>query len=293
MQIQRPMLCARLKDPAQLRYPVLATPKLDGIRCLKVDGRVVSRAFKLIPNQHIRECMSQLPDGVDGELICDDFSSTQSAVMSVDGKPDFRFHMFDWCSLNGYHDRVYQMTMENWPSFVELVVPALVNDLPSFYQLEEAHLAAGYEGVVVRSFNGPYKFGRSTAREGFMFKFKRVDESEALIYALTEARENCNPVAYNNFGYTRRPGGQDLKIPKDTLGAFEVRDVYSKQAFSIGTGLGLDMKLREEIWNNQEAYIGRIVRYKYQGIGSQGRPRFPVFLGFREKEDMDSIPFHI
>jgi DNA ligase-1 len=32
--------------------------------------------------------------------------------------------------------------------------------------------------------------------------------------------------------------------------------------------------------------LGKIVKYKYQEIGVLEKPRFPVFLGFRDKEDM-------
>ena len=39
----------------KIRYPVQATPKLDGIRALIIGGQLVSRKFKPIPNQWIAE----------------------------------------------------------------------------------------------------------------------------------------------------------------------------------------------------------------------------------------------
>ena len=53
--IEKPMLSATCKDSSQLVYPVLVTPKLDGIRCLVKDTGVVSRTLKPIPNKYIRK----------------------------------------------------------------------------------------------------------------------------------------------------------------------------------------------------------------------------------------------
>jgi len=77
---------------------VLATPKLDGIRCLKVGGRALTRSFKPISNRYAREWMeANLPDCVYGELMLrgGTFSQTASAIGGRGGEPDFVFHVFD------------------------------------------------------------------------------------------------------------------------------------------------------------------------------------------------------
>jgi hypothetical protein len=48
---------------------VLATPKLDGIRCLKINGRALTRSFTWVSNRFTRLIEAHLPDGLDGELI--------------------------------------------------------------------------------------------------------------------------------------------------------------------------------------------------------------------------------
>jgi len=49
-QITKPMLSGKFddfdKESLELTYPLLGTPKLDGIRALKINGKLVSRAFK-------------------------------------------------------------------------------------------------------------------------------------------------------------------------------------------------------------------------------------------------------
>lgn len=50
MTITKPMLAASLDSLDSVNFPVYVTPKLDGIRCLKVGGEIVSRSFKPIRN---------------------------------------------------------------------------------------------------------------------------------------------------------------------------------------------------------------------------------------------------
>src|SRR6187549_2369059 len=86
----------------QVRYPVMVSAKLDGIRCLGTDNGPVSRTLKNIPNKYVRRMLSQaLYSGLDGELIVgsptaeDVFQQTTSGIMSVQGEPDFKWLVFD------------------------------------------------------------------------------------------------------------------------------------------------------------------------------------------------------
>jgi hypothetical protein len=64
--ILKPMLAGKLSSIESAKFPALCTTKLDGIRCLKLDGKCLSRTFKPIPNRYIRTWIEQnLPDGVD------------------------------------------------------------------------------------------------------------------------------------------------------------------------------------------------------------------------------------
>ena len=53
--ITKPMLASKCENPHLLPFPVLATPKLDGIRCLKIGGKALTRSFKPISNRFARE----------------------------------------------------------------------------------------------------------------------------------------------------------------------------------------------------------------------------------------------
>src|SRR5690606_7804434 len=93
-----PMLaCSNIPRPEQIKFPVYASFKLDGIRCAIVNGHPLSRTLKPIPNRFIRHTLN-MPclRGLDGELmIKGDFNAVQSAVMSHSGKPEFVYYVFD------------------------------------------------------------------------------------------------------------------------------------------------------------------------------------------------------
>jgi DNA ligase-1 len=74
-QIQKPMLAGNY-DASKAKFPYIATPKIDGIRFLMVNGVAVSRTFKPIRNNYLQQVLSEtLPDGVDGEItVLDPFS---------------------------------------------------------------------------------------------------------------------------------------------------------------------------------------------------------------------------
>lgn len=60
-------------DLETLDYPVLVQPKLDGIRAVVKDGRLLSRTLKSIPNASIRAALERTVfEGLDGELVVGD-----------------------------------------------------------------------------------------------------------------------------------------------------------------------------------------------------------------------------
>ena len=81
-KIQKPLLAGNF-DPTKAKFPYIASPKIDGIRFLMIDGVAVSRTFKPIRNKHIQSLLSQyLPDGVDGESINVTVSATEPVSAS-------------------------------------------------------------------------------------------------------------------------------------------------------------------------------------------------------------------
>lgn len=292
MKITRPMLAGTIKKIEDIKFPVLVSPKLDGFRCLKIDGKAVSRSFKPIANTYVREYIEQhFPDGIDGELMLRDknatFNEISSAFRKVEGEPDFLFYVFDFItnlSFQSRQDIVENITREHLK--LVMVPHELVATYTYLLEKETDYLNCGYEGLMVRSVDGPYKQGRSTLKEGYLLKLKRFIDSEAEVIGFEEQMHNDNPKEQNELGLTSRATKKEYMKPAGILGKFLVRDLKTGVEFKIGTGDGLTQKLRKEIWTDQDKYVGSLVKYKYQDVGVKNKPRFPVWLGFRAGEDL-------
>jgi DNA ligase-1 len=274
----------------------LATPKLDGIRCLIVDGVAVSRKFKPIPNRHIRETLAKIAaEGMDGEIICPGktFNEIQSLVMSQDGEPEFEFHVFDYVqpetSLDdGYETRLERLkvVLEGRDARLVPVYPTLVLNHQALTDLEARYIAEGYEGVMIRRPGGKYKCNRSTLKEGLLLKIKQFADSEAEIIGFSEQMTNTNEKVENELGLSKRSTEKEGMVPAGRLGEFLVRDIHTGQEFRVGTGKGLTLELRKTIWDNQASYLGKIFTYTFQPAGGKDLPRFPVWKGFRDAADI-------
>lgn len=287
------MLAASLEDIRNVKYPVLTTPKLDGIRAVVVNGRLLSRTFKPIPNRYVREVLEEVAvDGMDGELVVDgkQFNEVSSGIMRESGEPDFIYKIFDYVAddpSEGYKDRMERLKKLKVESGrIQKLLPVQINNLDELLGFEEKCLAEKYEGIMLRSVDGPYKMGRSTLNQGWLLKWKRFHDSEAVILDVFEQMTNENEAFEDELGHTKRSSCKAGKVCANTLGGFEVQDCKSGIKFKIGTGDGLDADLRKRIWDNQNRYIGRVVKYKSQKSGEKDKPRFAVFLGFRDVKDI-------
>ena len=311
----RPMLAATCEDITTLKYPVLVSPKLDGIRCIIRGGVAVSRNLKPIPNRYVQERLKGLPDGLDGELIVgpstgdDVWNRSQSGVMSADGEPDFVYHVFDltgWdradVSFSIRYDacKALVRSLERGTLHVDFVPHVLAKNQEEAAELEQECVAAGYEGVMIRDPNGKYKFGRSTAKEGGLLKLKRWHDAEAVVIDMVERQHNGNEATKDALGRTKRTthkanktGRGDmgtllcaLRTPADDAAHSAHHKTRGVALFEIGTGFTDEQ--RAGLWRDHKEgppVKGRIVTFKYQSLSPEGVPRFPVFKGFRHEGD--------
>lgn len=286
----KPLLAHTIEDTSTLNYPVLASVKLDGIRCLVIDGVAVSRNMKPIRNKHVQACIGKPEyNGLDGELIVgniyddDCYLKTNSAVMSAAGEPDFTYWVFDRIDMPnlGFEDRYIGLCELDLPH-VCVVTHCAINSEEELLALETDQLECGAEGLMVRSMNGPYKQGRSTAKEGTLGKLKRFVDAEYKIVGFEERMHNGNEATRDALGRTERSSHKENLVGRGDLGAI-ICEMDSGQQFNCGTGF--NDATRAEIWANRPAYLGRMAKIKSFPIGVKDLPRFPVFLGFRDPID--------
>jgi DNA ligase-1 len=297
----KPMLAAS-EMPNPIRFPVYASYKIDGVRAVVRNGILLSRSLKPIRNESIQNLLATpLLEGLDGELAVGDpthknlMQITTSGVMRSEGQPDFRFLIFDFS--DGPPEEPYALRFEklfsafqnpsyrnNISSRVHLLEQKLIESQQDLDTFEADALSQGYEGVICRDPAGHYKYGRSTTKEGGMFKVKRFVDGEARIVDFKERMHNANEAFTNELGRTARSSHQGNKVPMGTLGAFECLDLATGASVSIGTGF--DDNQRADYWRRRAELYNHIVKYKSFPHGVKDAPRHPVFLGFRDPEDM-------
>lgn len=298
----KPMLAATVDNVQALQFPLFASPKLDGVRAVFKDGKLISRSLKDIPNRHtqsIFKAVNKLAgglEGFDGELIAgsptapDVFRTTSSAVMTIAEAPDVKFFVFDEVPNGkdpGFEFRASAMArrLQKLKSDRVVLVPQVkVLSAEDLLTLEAKWLEQGFEGVMLRRLDGLYKHGRSTAKEGHLMKVKQFLDSEAEIIGFKQLMHNENEAKRNALGHLERSSHKAGKVGAGVLGAFVVRDVKTGVEFDIGTGF--DAADRKKFWHARKPLVGQLVKYKYFPGGVKDKPRFPVFLGFRDLADL-------
>ena len=268
-----------------VKYPVYCSPKFDGIRCVIRDGAALSRKLKPIPNVFVSTMLSKCVNNLDGELVLagKTFNEIQSGIMSEDGEPKFEFHVFDLISDKPYIQRMIDLAELKLPKFCRKVLPVMIRSEAEMLAYErECVDKNGYEGIMIRSPSGPYKHGRSTAKQGYLLKLKRFQDSEAKIIGFEEMMHNENEKTKDELGHAKRSHKKSGMIPAGVLGAFVVEMDDGKQ-FRVSTGMSAED--RAHYWSTKNTMLGKLVKYKFQDAGAKDLPRFPVFLGIRHSDD--------
>lgn len=296
----KPMLAyQKLPDLEALRYPLVASPKIDGIRCLIVDGVAVSRSLKPIRNKFVQSILGRPElNGLDGELVVgeptdpDVYLRTNSGVMSIEGEPDFRYLVFDRWDRGGRpwnsNEVKFTISLDSMDDDLRSqIFQHFVCENPEEVLAYEQHcLSQGYEGLILRDPDAPYKFGRSTLKEQALLKLKRFVDGEFQIVEVIEAFENQNEATINELGRTQRSAAQAGRTEgKGYLGRLTCVTEDGLK-FGVGTFKGLTIEDKASIWNRRDEYIGLWAKVKHFEHGQKDVPRHPVFLGFRDKEDL-------
>jgi len=297
----RPILAAETpEDLSELApfFPMYGSYKLDGIRAIVRNGVLVSRKIKPIPSAYCQKFALRELEGLDGELLVPRqhgptiYHDTYSAVMTHGSQEPVIFWTFDLVRqgipYSERHEELMDLLVDP-PQDVRILQQTEVNSAEEILELEAEALKKGFEGLILRRTDAPYKFGRSTSKEAYLVKVKRFKDSEATVVDFEELMHNQNEKTTDALGLSKRSTHKANQVSSGTLGALLCRherwgEAGEKAYFSIGTGF--DAALRQEIWGNRDKYVGKIVKFKYLPYGTKDLPRHPVFLGWRSKEDM-------
>ncbi len=262
---------------------VYVEPKLDGIRCFAIvengEAKLFARSGKLISNfdSTIGTALGELGDGCyDGELMGEDFVALMRQAYRKDNAKidDAYLSLFDYLPLEEWKSgdvvtstkdrytklkrRVGSLNLRELvaspdePLYLNVVerheVPANFEDIMA---LHHKFVQEGYEGAMVKTVDAPYRFGRSYD----VMKVKEFHDVDLPIIGLEEG--------------TGRHAGR--------LGAVKI----NFNGIIVKVGSGFSDEQREQVWNDQMSFLGRIIEVRYQEVTPDGSLRFPTFVCFR------------
>ena len=275
----------------------VVTQKLDGFRAVVEvnNGQVVSiktRKGKTING--LTELSKDIEANIsaslghfvfDGELLLEDPENKWTSgerfqrtgqMISTDGEcVGMGFHIFDALPFDEFQGGV---SKENYitrrKNYLETfasgklvrTVPVLgTSDIKGIPAWSDYATERGFEGVMLNDPNAKYE----TKRTKGLLKVKKMHTADLQVIGFEEAIDGKN-----------RGSLKSLIIQLDENNTFNVSS-------------GLTEEQREDIWNNQEKYLGKIVEIKYfeETTNQQGGRslRFPVILGFRDDKTIEDI----
>lgn len=197
------MLAVPVRDLSRLRYPLLASPKLDGMRLSITQRGPVTRGGGLLANEAFRKHLTR-PElvGLDGELIFGDPVADGVVQRSIaagnarNGPPPhagLTFFVFDSFadSRAPFVERyaaAERAVKRAKISDVAMVPQFPVDDAADLVRVEARILRMRFEGVVLRDPNAPYVFGRVDPNGQTLLKLKRREEMIGDIVDVVERR---------------------------------------------------------------------------------------------------------
>jgi DNA ligase-1 len=298
----KPMLALEmdLENPG-VKFPAYIQPKLDGVRCLiylqsgkmLCNNTTLSRTLVFQSRQNtiyepfehlvpeLNTLLSSFKDQtdliLDGELYTHGmaFEKITSIVRRSKTKhPDvqtIQYHIYD-CFYSGdgniqknkicYKDRYSALTEAFGKSKYQNLVLVETHEVQTIDEVEKWHthfttLKAPYEGVMIRGMNSPYK---QQGRSKDLLKYKKFHDDEFVV-----------------IGHHEGTGAH-----KGTP-IFECNS-KSKEGKTFSVTMHGTIDSRKKMLDNVQSYYGKMLTVKYQEISTDGAPRFPVGIAFRDYE---------
>ena len=247
---------ALLTSLEAVKYPVLVTPKVRGVRCLTMtDGEPVDGELHSISNQWISETLKVYGmGGLDGVItIRDEYDKRdiKEQVSDPHAAPEFEYHVFDlWCeTLMEYDDRIAELVRilpKPRPGMIKVLRPADVRDVDGLVAYWNKCVDEGYDGVMVRQPDGMYTQHGQPAPLGMLDDLSVHATDKATIVG---------------------------SIGTDTLDAFMVKDSGGRE-FTVRCGY--TQQQRDMYWKLRRQHIGFDLTYRYNPGGRM--PRNCVFI---------------
>ena len=262
------------------------TEKYDGVRCFTQirDGKIIMKSRQNKVFEGLVEIVSAIADlgldnvCLDGELLAIDspyetvYKDTMKIVSTKDEeKHGVKYMLFDIIPLSEFDNKEGKMKYSDRRVWLDTIKESrFINVAPILYKgtdidevlkvLDECR-GNGAEGCMINT-DKPYEFKRSKVLQ----KLKVMSTCDLRVIGFEEG---------------------DGKL-KGTLGKI----ICNYKGFDLGVGSGFSEAMRDEIWNNQDKYLGKIseIQYFEETNNDEGglSLRFPVFKQWRFDKEEES-----
>ena len=289
--IPLPMLAEKFQQRGKaIVFPCFIQPKFDGTRTIGLCGIpsgkpcLYSRNRKTYPHlEHIQAVLRKLPSGLilDGEVFTTALTFQEivglvkKKTLLDEDKPKhalLEFHVYDIVdTTKTCEERLAILTglfkggLPGQPRAVEgfegsgtVLKLCPTEELASKEGLKAKHdeyVAAGFEGIMLRNKKGPYAVGKRSAE---LQKYKEMMDDE-----------------YKIVGFDQGTGDEQGCV----LWILEVEPEKTFRCRPRGT-----QEERRVLFNEGAIHIGKYLTVRFQELTTEGIPRFPIGIGFRDYE---------
>lgn len=251
-------------NPDKVIYPCFCQPKLDGVRCLaQIKGGKVtlySRNGKVLNFPHLEKELLDLNfEGIiDGELY-DDLPFNELISKIKLNANTIKYYIYDYISDEVYSKRLELLTnIKINSNFLYLTPTYRVTSQQEMSDKEADFISRGYEGLMLRLDNEPYKQNK---RAKSLMKVKRFMEDEFTIDDVVDGEGKFK--------------GQAIFVCNKGL----------PTEFTVV--LATTEAVRKKIFIEKESYIGKVLTVKHfspSPIRENQVPRFPIGKSIRDYE---------
>jgi len=255
-EIKLPMLALKV-DLSKLEYPVYVQPKLDGVRCLCINNKLMSRKNKEFDT--VKHININIGDHIlDGELYAHGLSFQDNMKLIKKYRKgeseQVRYCVYDLPSAEGgFKERYKKLTEIAWEhrEYITVVPTYVANTEEELLKFHEINISEGFEGTIIRIDEIPYEYNKRSKQ---LLKLKDfIDEAYEIV---------------------------DI-VPSDRIPEQGVAVCKMENGRTFNCGMKMSHKDREEMLINKDDYIGKTAEVRFFEYTDDGLPRFPVFYGIR------------
>ena len=272
---------SKIPDISAIHYPAFIQPKLDGFRCIYRAGEFWTRGGQPVANKNVKSYLQSVLNVdewvLDGELYAHGlgFNKLASILTKEDAPipPSLKFVVYDCISIQDWDNEIckreYQHrlqdlrkvingTIADYKKVIDIANDSVQSSREAVEKYKE-YLKNGYEGAMIKSVTGLYKWKRVTIKSGEMLKIKPFKSVDVIIEGIYDGEgERTGMAGGVNFTYN---------------------------GVAVRCGSGFDLATLKEMAKSPTNFIGKTVEIKYLEETEDGSLRHPVFSRFRNDKD--------